>query len=240
MERIPLDTLRLDGGTQPRSRISEKAVAEYAAAMRAGDEFPAVTVFLDGADRWLADGFHRVHAARRAGLADIAAEVRHGTRRDAVLFSVSANTSHGLRRTPGDVRRAIRLLLSDEEWAGWSNGEIARRCACSESYVRSIRQDEAGPSSHSAKMRTVTRKGKTFRQNVSRIGKARRKAAPDVSKDAFQPVRGHSDPPAMVALSLPKANAEIAANTLIELFETDWLRAMVERIARHLESLNTR
>ena len=68
MDRIALDAIRLDGGTQPRARINEKVVAAYAAAMKAGAQFPPVTVFLDGADRWLADGFHRIHAARRAGL----------------------------------------------------------------------------------------------------------------------------------------------------------------------------
>ena len=71
---------------------------------------------------------------------------------------------------------------------------------------------------------------------AARLARRRRTGGEGIAKDAFTPVRGHSDPPAMVALSLPKANPELAANTLIELFETDWLRAVVERIARHLES----
>ncbi len=243
MEALTIETLRMDGGTQPRARISEKIVAQYAAAMAAGAEFPPVAVYFDGTDHWLADGFHRVRAARKAGMARIAADVRQGTLRDAVLFSVSANTAHGVQRTAGDLRRAVLLLLADEEWSQWSNAEIARRCACSESYVRSLGKHARGASSHSAKMRTVTRKGKTYRQNVARIGKAttgtRAKADPP-AKTPFRPVRGLSElPPPMVPLSLPRQNPHLAANTLIELFDAPWLTALVERIAGHLSAANT-
>ena len=39
--------------------------------------------------------------------AEIAADVRQGTRRDALLFAAGANSSHGLSRTTADKRRAI-------------------------------------------------------------------------------------------------------------------------------------
>jgi hypothetical protein len=80
------------------------------------------------------------------------------------------------------------------------------------------------------------------KEEVARVARAarraRRKRRGGISPHALTPVRGHSDPPAMVGLSLPKANPVLAANTLIDLFETDWLRALVERIANHLKSLN--
>ena len=57
-----------------------------------GLRFPPVILFTDGADfYWLGDGFHRVFAARKAGLTEITAEVRPGTRRDALLFGIGAN-----------------------------------------------------------------------------------------------------------------------------------------------------
>jgi hypothetical protein len=37
--------------------------------------------------------------------------------RDAILFSVSANGTHGQRRTNEDKRRAVLCLLNDPEWA---------------------------------------------------------------------------------------------------------------------------
>ncbi len=238
MEHLDTDMIRMDGGTQPRAKIAEKVVSQYAAAMRSGTEFPPVTVFFDGTDHWLADGFHRVRAAQKAGMGQIAADVRQGTLRDAILFSVSANIAHGVQRAAGDLRRAVLLLLADEEWSQWSNAEIARRCACSESYVRSLTKGGDRASSHSAKMRTVTRKGKTYRQNTARIGKSTPKAKAKretPAKTVFKPVLGLSDPPPpMVPLSLPRQNPLLAANTLIELFDTQWLTALVERIASHL------
>ena len=91
-----------------------------------GADFRAHSVFYDGQAYWLADGFHRVRAAQEAGLAGINADVRQGTRRDAVLFSAGANAVHGLRRSNADKRRAVETLLNDEEWRAWSDNEIAR------------------------------------------------------------------------------------------------------------------
>lgn len=39
--------------------------------------------------------------------------------REAILFIVGANASHGLRRTNADKRRTVERLLADEEWRGW-------------------------------------------------------------------------------------------------------------------------
>jgi hypothetical protein len=61
--------------------------------------FPPVIVYFDGDDLWLADGFHCYHAYRAAGVDKELAEVRTGTLRDVVLYSVRANAVHGLRRS---------------------------------------------------------------------------------------------------------------------------------------------
>lgn len=138
-----LGKIRIDGGTQPRAELREDTITEYAEAMAGGALFPPVDVFYDGADYWLADGFHRWHAAKKLGLTDISAQVHQGTLRDAVLFSVSANAAHGMRRTNEDKRRAVMRLLEDLEWGRWSNREIAKRCAVSEYMVRAMRPDTA-------------------------------------------------------------------------------------------------
>lgn len=138
---IELDKLRLDGGTQPRAKLNEDTIAEYAEDMRNGVTFPAITVFYDGSDYWLADGFHRVKAARQADKDRLRADIRQGTRRDAVLHSVGVNAQHGLRRSNEDKRRSVMTLLEDKEWAEWSNREIARCCKVSEYFVRGLRDE---------------------------------------------------------------------------------------------------
>lgn len=138
---IDLQKIRLDGGTQPRAALDKDLIQEYAAAMVDGDEFPPVVVFYDGTAYWLADGFHRFHAAHRIGRKEIRAEVRQGTQRDAVLHSVGVNAAHGKRRSNADKRRAVMTLLADAEWAEWSDREIARRCKVSHQFVNNVRKE---------------------------------------------------------------------------------------------------
>jgi uncharacterized ParB-like nuclease family protein len=155
---LSVAAIRTDGGTQPRSTILRDVVEEYAAAMADGAKFPAITVFYDGAEYWLADGFHRLAATDTAGREKINCDVRQGTRRDAVLHSVGANAAHGMRRTNDDKRRAVRVMLEDvapechgghvcrdgrhwsqQCWQTWADREIARRCGVGADMVGRLR-----------------------------------------------------------------------------------------------------
>lgn len=145
MERklIGLDAIRIDGGTQSREKIDEIIVGEYADLIEDGVVFPAVRVYFDGVSHYLADGFHRYHAHRKAGKGAIEADVEKGTLRDAILYSLGANHEHGLRRSNADKRKAVQAMLDDFEWQEWSNGEIARRCHVSERLVANMRGSDA-------------------------------------------------------------------------------------------------
>lgn len=140
-EILKLSQIRIDGGTQSRASIAEQVVSDYAEAMRDGIAFPPPTVFHDGTDYWLADGFHRFHALSRNGEETAWMDVRQGTRRDAILFSVGANSSHGLPRTKEDKNRAVTVLVQDAEWSTWSDNEIRKRCAVSIDMVQRIRRE---------------------------------------------------------------------------------------------------
>jgi hypothetical protein len=138
-----LDDIRIDGSTQPRTSINEAVVQDYAEAILRGDVLPPVVAFWDGTHRWLADGFHRVHANRQAGSVEIEVDQRVGTRRDAVLYAVGANASHGLRLTNDDKRKAVRLLLEDEEWGQWTDRRIASETNTSHPFVAKVRAELA-------------------------------------------------------------------------------------------------
>ena len=167
-KKIKLSEIHIDGGTQPRSEIDEQIVSEYAEEMREGDEFPPVTVFQDGLKYWLADGFHRYHASNRLGFLEIEAEVHSGTKRDAILYSASANAKHGLRRTNADKRKAVLTLLNDEEWSQWSDREIARRCEVSPKTVSKYRDDASVEIPQIE--RKVKRGDQEYTVNTSNIG----------------------------------------------------------------------
>lgn len=136
---INIKAIRIDGGTQSRVEIDNSIVAEYADAIRAKVAFPPMVVFHDGADYWLADGFHRWHAYNAAGKASAEVDVRAGTVRDAILFSFGANGAHGLRRTNADKRKAVESMLADPEWVKWSDHKIADACGVSQPFVSGIR-----------------------------------------------------------------------------------------------------
>lgn len=89
----------------------------------------------------MADGFHRVQAKEATGAKEIKADVHLGENRDAVLYAVGANASHGLRRTNADKRRAVERLLRDHEWKLWSDNAIAKQCGVGHPLVGRIRKE---------------------------------------------------------------------------------------------------
>lgn len=158
---LPLDELPKGSPAQLRVAQDSDTVAAYAGAYRDGHPMPPIVVFREegeaGApDRyWLADGHHRVAAARKAGLAEIDAIVKTGTQRDAILYACGANGRHGLPLTIADKERIVCTLLADPEWRAWSDREIGRHCCCSDKFVAKLRKREGADS--------ATRKGKDGR-----------------------------------------------------------------------------
>lgn len=143
-ESIALSSIRLDGGTQCRASLDQDHIATLADAWQDGAKMPAVVVFHDGSNYWLADGFHRYHAAQKCEFRDIETEVRSGTRCDAVKFALGANAAHGLRRTNADKRRAVEIAL--KEFPRLSDSELARICAVNHKTVAAARPVNMGNS----------------------------------------------------------------------------------------------
>lgn len=152
---VLLHMLRCDGGTQARATMDQATIEAYQEKL---DELPPVVVFQDDDGlQWLADGFHRVEAHRRAGRDMLTGYVRRGTQRDARLYACGANAKHGLPRSNEDKRRAVTILLEDDEWASWADAEIASACHVDRKFVRTMR-DRLGIH---ATERTYQRAGKT-------------------------------------------------------------------------------
>jgi hypothetical protein len=137
---MKIKDIRLDKDLQSRAYINEDTVAEYAEHMLDGAKFPPVTLFFDSVYYWLADGYHRYYGYKKAGIEDIEIEVINGTRRDAILYSLGANSKHGLPRSNDDKRKAVMTLLDDMEWCEWADREIARVCGVSSMTVGRIKK----------------------------------------------------------------------------------------------------
>lgn len=204
---LSLSDIRIDGGTQPRYEIDSSLVSEYAEEMKKTEpesKFPPVIVFFDGAHYWLADGFHRYHAEKLIGSSGIQCDIREGTVRDAILYSVGANIEHGKRRTNEDKRKAVLTLLKDEIWKKWSDGEIARKCGVGQPFASTLRRSlnselsdleatakESAPK-QSPQIRTtyVSKSGKVTTMNTSNIGKRQNQTRKDIVRsNSFNRVR---------------------------------------------------
>ena len=165
--RIPLQRIRFDQITQPRADLDETHTEELVNELKAGRLFPPVVVFYDQGDYWLADGFHRYFAHQKAGHNKILADVFEGNKRDAIFHTVSANSTHGKRRTNADKRKAVLTLLKDNEWSRWTDRHIAGLCRVSQPFVSSIRKELTDNGYQFPKRRTATNGRK---MNVTKIG----------------------------------------------------------------------
>ncbi len=241
---VAIPSIKIDGGTQQRASINESIVAEYAEQIKAGDTFSPVTVFFDGTDYWLADGFHRYHAHRLAGLDEISCDVRTGTSREAILFSVGANDTHGLRRTNEDKQKAIATLLSDPEWSLWSDREIARACRVSDKTVgaaRQARQVRNSALAESGQTKAEPEKRKFLRGGKEHEHIAERRKDKPATPEATKPSEPETTNPADSTTTVVNALEGIAENLKAEnnlLSELEAADKEIRRLNALVESLS--
>lgn len=179
---LELDEVRRDGGTQPRAAIDLKHIKLLEQQMEDGLELEPITVFYDGTDYWLADGYHRWHAHHNQEKSAVACTIHQGSRRDAVLYSVGANAEHkpALPRNREDKRRAVMTLLQDPEWGEWSNYKIASACRVNEKTVRNIRACLTTDFRSENLTRTYkTKHGSIATMDTANIGKTSQSAGED-------------------------------------------------------------
>jgi len=136
--KLKVSEIITSAGTQIRVAMDGQVVREYAEAMRDGAEFPPIVIFRNGGQKILADGFYRLAVTCEQGSDEITAEVRRGTRSDALRYALSANAAHGLRRTNADKRRSVEIALA--EWPKLSDRKIAEICAVSNNFVSECRR----------------------------------------------------------------------------------------------------
>lgn len=160
MGRIRLDAIVFDAGTQVRASIAEAVVADYAEHMTAGDAFPPVILFHDGNQYYIGDGFHRCLAAQRNHFRDIDADVRPGTKQDALWFALGANKANGQRLTEADKKHAV--MLAFKAWPDRSQREIAIQIGCAQQYVQKLRANYQVTTGSHLPDRVTGRDGKSY------------------------------------------------------------------------------
>lgn len=174
---LTLDSINIYGGTQARVSTNDDAIASYADEMSQGAVFPPIVVYFDGANHWLADGFHRYLAVKRNGGETIRAEIHAGGRTDALRHALGANATNGVYRNNADKRNAAEIAL--EEWPDLANAALAEICRVSPELVRKCR-GELVQAGRLEQRDTVTgRDGKEYPTQIRREprGKSERRSS---------------------------------------------------------------
>ncbi len=150
LDLLALEDLHVDQDTQMRVAMDADVIESYQEKMRAGasgavydladDTWPGLVIFSSPEEgSWLADGFHRFAAAKALGLTHFQVERHVGLKRDAIRYALSANETHGLRRTNADKRLSVERALRDVEWGAYSNGQLAKLTGVSKPTVSKYR-----------------------------------------------------------------------------------------------------
>jgi hypothetical protein len=186
--RITLGSIIFDRDTQARVTIDKPTVDRYVKKLVAGEKAPPIEVYGENgtAPFRIGDGHHRYFALQRftleqgarlpesaADAVEIDAVIHRGGKRDAILHAVGANDDHGLPLSTADKRKAVSILLADEEWSTWSDREIGRRCKVDHKTVAAARRELSGeiPQMQPDALRTVQRNGTTYTMATADIGK---------------------------------------------------------------------
>jgi hypothetical protein len=110
---LPVGQIRRSSDLEPRASTCSETIEAYAQAYRDRAPIPPIVVFCepDTDEYRLADGGHRLQAQFALGRIEIEAIVHPGDKVDAMLYAARSNTAHGLRRTPGDARKAAMIAI---------------------------------------------------------------------------------------------------------------------------------
>jgi len=183
MKKLNLDIIRLDGGTQARVSLNTDVVAEYAAHLQDGDIFPPITVFHDGGDYWLADGFHRYMANKQNGSVEIECDVRIGTLEDAKLYAYGANGKRGLSMSREDKRKVILLMLQHPEWSKWANTEIAKHIGVSSMTIGRVKSGLIYDAEKDSEPKQFTKQGKVQKMDTTKLGRFKKEPVEPVVEE---------------------------------------------------------
>lgn len=242
---VALDRIVATGETQPRVLVDLIIAKDYREKMDAGSVFPAIDVFDDGEQLWLADGFHRVYAARQApAKKTIAAFVHHGDKRAAILFAVAANVTHGRPRTNEDKRHAVLMLLTDAKWGKRADQWIANTCKVSNDFVKKTRSSLSTEESEKKTRLYTNRYGTVAEMDTTRIGKSAR-LVPDLLEVLHDSVL-RDDPQAVARLVGMDAEKQqqiaeaAAAHPEDRKIQTIWSRVNQQENQRRIDNLPER
>ncbi len=131
MDTVSIHELVFDVNLNPRQRGVDQEVVEYYATIFKEVIWPPVMA--DRATRKLLDGWHRVEAAKRAGVYTIAVQWVDAKEEDLFPLAVKFNLAHGVHLSKEERLKAIIRMMRE----GWTHERVAEFLGCSMGLVAS-------------------------------------------------------------------------------------------------------
>lgn len=200
-KKYPIEMLVLDERLQARAAPDNDVIAEYAAAYKAKAKMPPVDVFDVAGVLYVVDGWHRIAGALLAGEGFLrAVTVGKGDFDYATWLALAANQQHGVRRTPDDKRRAVRLALESSIGMEQSSRAIAEHLGVSDVFVSKMRAER--DESRRSQLQTFAPNAPA--EPVKRIGKdGRARSAPKPKAPKPELTIPSTEEPEPVAVDYP-------------------------------------
>jgi len=136
VETVSLHDLVLDRALNPRLHGVDQDVVEFYAGIFADVVWPPILV--DRATRKLLDGWHRVEAAKRAGIYSLAVQWVEAKEEELFALAVKANLGHGIRLSREERFKAIARLQRE----AWTPERITEFLGCSAGMVAKTEKAE--------------------------------------------------------------------------------------------------
>ena len=168
-EVVYVDLNGLDLSCQTRAAIDQQAVDEYTQAILDGKKLPPGLVVEDRDGRkYLAGGFHRREAHRRAHQSSMPVRVVEGTKYEAIRLGIKDNREHrAVRITNADKKHNAMAVLREQPSLG--DQAIADLVGIHRNTVAKYRKQFEGAGTCTKSASRICKDGREI--NVSKIGK---------------------------------------------------------------------
>ena len=140
-ENILISEIIVDSRFQFRAELDNEVVRNYTELILEGVEFPPVDVFRTPEGLILVDGFQRLESAKISDKRKINANVHEGTERDALLYALAANKTHGARLSNADKRKKGMFVLNDSELSLLSDNKLAELTGITQQSLSNWRRE---------------------------------------------------------------------------------------------------
>jgi len=229
-QTLPIADIRIDVTVVPRL-VTNREMVKHLAGWGRKFPLPAVVIFFDGSTYWLADGKHRIEAAKERGDTTIECDVRAADKAAATWYAAGANREHGVPLTNKEKRQAVTNLFGAKQFVSATDEAIAEQVGCSAAAVKQVR-DQLFPKTAAASpqcQRRTTKAGTQIRMTPAIQSPKSGAGHPSKAREAARAKRSLED---AVGVEIPKWLRSVAEEACdFDTFLTE-LDAVVKRSER--------